>query len=159
MEPQSSLRDSARSLPMRSYGLSMTEEAGTPHHDAEGITQKLIHDVVVEFYERARRDTQLGPVFEARVDDWEAHLSRMTNFWSAALLRTGRYSGRPVEHHRAIPSSPPGISMAGSSCSRPRCTIFAHPGMQRHFSSAPSGCGMEWQWSWGCVPEVPGRRD
>jgi hemoglobin len=104
MEPQSSLRGTARSLPMRSYGLSVTEQAGTPHHDAEGITQKLIHDVVVEFYERARRDTQLGPVFEARVDDWEAHLSRMTDFWSAALLRTGRYSGRPVEHHRAIPS-------------------------------------------------------
>ena len=26
----------------------------------------------------------------------------MTDFWSAALLRTGRYSGRPVEQHRAI---------------------------------------------------------
>jgi hemoglobin len=104
MEPQSSLRGTARLLPMPSYGLSMTEQAGTPHHDAEGITQKLIHDVVVEFYERARRDTQLGPVFDARVDDWEAHLSRMTDFWSAALLRTGRYSGRPVEHHREIPS-------------------------------------------------------
>jgi hemoglobin len=104
MEPQSSLRGTARLLPMRSYGLSVTEQAGTPHHDAEGITQKLIHDVVVEFYERARRDTQLGPVFDARVDDWEAHMSRMTDFWSAALLRTGRYSGRPVEHHRAIPS-------------------------------------------------------
>jgi hemoglobin len=26
----------------------------------------------------------------------------MADFWSAALLRTGRYSGRPVEQHRAI---------------------------------------------------------
>jgi hemoglobin len=26
----------------------------------------------------------------------------MTDFWSAALLRTARYSGRPVERHRAI---------------------------------------------------------
>ena len=30
------------------------------------------------------------------------HLARMTDFWSAALLRSGRYSGRPVERHRAI---------------------------------------------------------
>jgi hemoglobin len=104
MEHQSSLRGTAGSSLTRPYNLSMTEQAGTPHHDANGITLKLIHDVVVEFYERARRDTQLGPVFEARVDDWEVHLSRMTDFWSAALLRTGRYSGRPVEHHRGIPN-------------------------------------------------------
>jgi hemoglobin len=26
----------------------------------------------------------------------------MTDFWGAALLRTGRYSGRPVERHRTI---------------------------------------------------------
>ena len=30
------------------------------------------------------------------------HLARMNDFWSAALLRTGRYSGRPVEQHRSI---------------------------------------------------------
>ena len=34
--------------------------------------------------------------------EWDAHLARMTDFWSAALLRTGRYSGRPVERHRSI---------------------------------------------------------
>ena len=60
--------------------------------------------MVVEFYRRARRDERLGPVFEAHVDEWDAHLSRMTDFWSAALLRTGRYSGRPVERHRSIGS-------------------------------------------------------
>jgi hemoglobin len=26
----------------------------------------------------------------------------MVDFWSAALLRTGRYNGRPMERHRAI---------------------------------------------------------
>jgi hemoglobin len=56
----------------------------------------------VEFYRRARRDGRLGPVFEAHVHEWDAHLARMTDFWSAALLRTGRYSGRPVERHRLI---------------------------------------------------------
>jgi hemoglobin len=58
--------------------------------------------VVAEFYRRARRDGRLGPVFEEHVHDWAAHLGRMNDFWSAALLRTGRYSGRPVERHRTV---------------------------------------------------------
>ena len=78
------------------------KDIGVPHADAEGITEDLIRAVVVEFYRRARRDDRLGPVFEAHVDEWDGHLARMTDFWSAALLRTGRYSGRPVEQHRAI---------------------------------------------------------
>jgi len=84
------------------YALPVTEGVGVPHADAEGITEGLIRDVVVEFYRRARRDTRLGPVFEAHVREWEVHLTRMTDFWSAALLRTGRYSGKPVEVHRAV---------------------------------------------------------
>ncbi len=51
---------------------------------------------------RARLDERLGPVFEAYIDDWDEHLARMTDFWSAALLRTGRYSGTPVGRHRSI---------------------------------------------------------
>ena len=62
----------------------------------------MIRDVVEEFYRRARLDDRLGPVFESHVDDWDDHLGRLADFWSAALLRTGRYSGRPIEVHRAI---------------------------------------------------------
>ena len=58
--------------------------------------------MVLEFYQRARLDQKLGPVFDRHVDDWDAHLARMTDFWAAALLRSGRYSGRPVERHRGI---------------------------------------------------------
>ena len=87
----------------RSYGLPMGERPALPDADAAGIGEDLIRDVVAEFYRRARRHDTLGPVFEAHVRDWDAHLDRMHDFWSAALLRTGRYSGRPVEAHRSIP--------------------------------------------------------
>lgn len=87
----------------RTYGLPLSERPSLPDADAAGITEDLIRDVVVEFYRRARRDDRLGPVFEAHVHDWDVHLGRMRDFWSAALLRTGRYSGRPVERHRSIP--------------------------------------------------------
>src|SRR6516162_5436116 len=84
----------------RRYGLPLSERPALPDADAEGITEDIIRDVVAEFYRRARCDGRLGPVFEAEVDDWDIHLARMQAFWSAALLRTGRYSGRPVEAHR-----------------------------------------------------------
>jgi hemoglobin len=102
MKPQSSAGKSVGSAPVRRYTLPVTERAGVPHTDAGTITEQLIGDVVTEFYRRARRDGQLGPVFEVHVSDWDAHLARMTDFWSAALLRTGRYSGNPVARHRAI---------------------------------------------------------
>jgi hemoglobin len=90
------------SYSIRSYELAVTEDIGVPHANAEGTTEDQIRAVVDEFYRRARRDDRLGPVFELHVHDWEALLARMTDFWSAALLRTGRYSGRPVERYRSI---------------------------------------------------------
>ena len=94
--------ESAGAYASRSYGLPMTERSGVPHPDADNVTIELIHGVVVEFYKRAKVDDMLGPVFDRYVHDWDAHLGRMTDFWAAALLRSGRYSGRPVERHRAI---------------------------------------------------------
>jgi hemoglobin len=95
--------EAAASLAARSYRLEMTERAGIPHEDADGIDETMIRDVVDEFYRRARLDDRIGPVFESRIGDWDFHLARMADFWSSALLRSGRYSGHPVEIHRTIP--------------------------------------------------------
>ncbi len=86
----------------------MTEGRGVPQANAAGITEDQIRAVVVEFYRRARRDDWIGPVFEAHVEDWDVHLDRMTDFWSSALLTTGRYSGNPLAQHRAIDGLNPG---------------------------------------------------
>ncbi len=90
------------SPPRKSYGLPLTEAAGLPHEDASGVTEGHIRHVVEEFYRRARLDPTLGPVFADRVRDWDKHLATMTDFWSAALLRSGRYSGNPIRQHRAV---------------------------------------------------------
>lgn len=102
MEFASNSPEAVGAPPARSYGLPMTEGVGVPHEDADGITVELIREVVEEFYQRARLDDRLGPVFDQHIHDWDVHLGRMTDFWAAALLRSGRYSGRPVERHRAI---------------------------------------------------------
>jgi len=80
----------------------MTEASGVAHEDSGTISEERIRAVVVEFYRRTRLDDQLGPVFETHVEDWDHHLERMTDFWSSALLRSGRYSGNPLQRHRII---------------------------------------------------------
>jgi hemoglobin len=36
-------------------------------------------------------------------EEWPAHLDKITDFWSSMLLGTGRYMGRPMPAHIAIP--------------------------------------------------------
>ncbi len=60
---------------------------------------RLVHD----FYARVRDDEALGPIFDAHVDDWDRHLGVMVDFWSALLLRTGRFAGTPMPKHAALP--------------------------------------------------------
>ena len=56
--------------------------------------------LVEDFYARARADAELGPLFEAAVTDWPAHLERIAAFWSAALLGDGGWRGDAFARHR-----------------------------------------------------------
>lgn len=68
-----------------------------------GIDEAMIDRVVRTFYGKVRNDPLLGPVFAARITDWEPHLQRMCAFWSSVALLTGRYHGRPTEKHMPLP--------------------------------------------------------
>ena len=48
---------------------------------ASAIDEAMIHRVVHRFYERARDDELLGPVFDRHVDDWPTHLATMVDFY------------------------------------------------------------------------------
>ncbi len=65
----------------------------------EGEIVTLVH----AFYDRVRADSQLGPIFDARISDWGPHLERMVDFWSSVLLQSGRFRGSPMQKHAAIP--------------------------------------------------------
>jgi hemoglobin len=69
---------------------------------AVGITQPIIDLLVAEFYRRVRQDALLGPVFDAAIEDWDQHLSRMRDFWSSVVLMSGRYKGKPVLVHAML---------------------------------------------------------
>src|SRR5689334_10572613 len=68
-----------------------------------GIDDAMIEKLVRAFYGKIRKDPLLGPVFEARIADWEPHLKRMCAFWSSVALMSGVYSGRPMEKHLPLP--------------------------------------------------------
>jgi hemoglobin len=72
-----------------------------------GIDEAMIERLVRAFYDRARLDPLIGPVFEAKVQDWEPHITRMCAFWSSVALMSGRYSGQPMALHLPLPIDTP----------------------------------------------------
>jgi hemoglobin len=71
--------------------------------DQTGITEAMIEQLVQSFYARIRKDTVLGPVFAARITDWNTHTVTMVEFWSSVALMSGRYHGNPMAKHKDLP--------------------------------------------------------
>jgi hemoglobin len=68
-----------------------------------GIDEAMIEALVRAFYTRVRQDPLIGPVFESKVRDWDAHLGRLCAFWSSVALMSGRYHGQPMPVHLPLP--------------------------------------------------------
>ena len=66
---------------------------------AAGIDEDMIRRQVHAFYRRVRLDPVLGPIFNDAIDDWDAHLAKLCDFWSSVLLMTGRFKGSPMAAH------------------------------------------------------------
>lgn len=67
------------------------------------LTEEKITAFVRTFYERAREDDLIGPIFNEQVADWDHHIVQISDFWSSMMLRTGRYNGRPMRPHLMLP--------------------------------------------------------
>ena len=62
-------------------------------------TDAELRALIDAFYLRVRADARLGPIFESHVTDWDAHSERLTDFWHALMLTSGRYKGNPFAVH------------------------------------------------------------
>ncbi len=67
------------------------------------ITEAEIASLVDRFYGKARADAEIGPIFNHAVQNWDAHLALLKDFWSTVLLTTGRYKGNPLLAHFRLP--------------------------------------------------------
>jgi hemoglobin len=56
------------------------------------------------FYTKVRADPELGPVFARAIadDEWPAHMAVIQDFWSAVMLKSGRYRGNPLQVHKEV---------------------------------------------------------
>ena len=71
--------------------------------DRTGIDEAMISALVTTFYGQVRKDPLIGPIFEAKIDDWSHHLGKLCAFWSSVVLMTGRYHGQPMQAHMSLP--------------------------------------------------------
>ncbi len=63
--------------------------------------------LVNDFYDKAKQDELLAPVFFSRITgDWQPHLEKMYLFWNAALFSEKGYVGNPFSKHATLKISP-----------------------------------------------------
>lgn len=68
-----------------------------------GIDEAMIKKFVTHFYDVVHDDEILGPYFHNQMSaTWDEHLEKMCNFWSAILLKTHRFNGRPMPAHTKL---------------------------------------------------------
>ena len=82
--------------------MNETRDSGAPAEAIE-LTQTQLAELVDRFYEQVRVDPELGPVFNAAIDDWPEHKRMLTEFWSSVALGTRSYRGNPMAAHRPHP--------------------------------------------------------
>ncbi|WP_034412244.1 group III truncated hemoglobin [Derxia gummosa] len=66
---------------------------------AARVTEAQLEALVRDFYDRARTEPVLGPIFADLIHDFEAHVVHMTDFWSRLVLGTDRYHRCVVSPH------------------------------------------------------------
>lgn len=86
----------------------------------ELCTEEEVSILVHAFYARVRQDEVLGPIFNTHIVDWDHHLAKLTDFWSAILRRTARFSGAPCPSMQRCRGSAWSGSSVGWVCSTPR---------------------------------------
>ncbi|HEX7324412.1 MAG TPA: group III truncated hemoglobin [Rhodanobacteraceae bacterium] len=82
---------------------SVAHPAQVPQVIPASLDESQLAELVSRFYDKVRADPLLGPVFNARVDDWDAHKVLMTSFWATVALRSGHYRGNPLAKHQPLP--------------------------------------------------------
>ncbi len=95
-------------------------------------SEEDIAQLVHTFYAKARKDPGLGPIFEAHVQDWDAHFVQMINFWSAQLRGTSRFRGAPMPKHIALPELNAELFERWLFLFRETTEEMGNPGLQQH---------------------------
>lgn len=61
-----------------------------------------ILNLIKAFYVDARQHAVLGPIFNARIHDWPAHLDKIADFWALQAGGQSRYRGGFAGAHLSL---------------------------------------------------------
>ncbi|MDT0643396.1 group III truncated hemoglobin [Zunongwangia sp. F363] len=61
--------------------------------------RKDVYTLVSSFYNKVRKNREIGYFFNNSIKDWDAHLNKLTDFWESNLFFTGSYRGNPQFAH------------------------------------------------------------
>lgn len=88
--------------------MTETSEAGQAYNSVNCARdiEVAIEKCVRLFYAKAHADPVLEPVMTGAFADFERHVATVCDFWSRALLGTGRYQGRAFPAHVGLPIRP-----------------------------------------------------
>lgn len=68
------------------------------------------HDGILKlirpFYADIRQHAMLGPIFNAQIKDWEAHLAKITDFWALQTGGESKYRGGFARAHMSLGLQP-----------------------------------------------------
>jgi hemoglobin len=78
---------------------------GTPLYDRLGGHEGILK-LVTQFYADVRQHAVLGPIFNGQIDDWEAHLAKITEFWALQTGGKARYGGGFAGAHMPLGLKP-----------------------------------------------------
>jgi len=102
--------DPAKPDPRRQMLKCAPEDPPRLEMPASDAQEAAVERMVRLFYERALSDEVLGPIFRGAIQDWDAHVRIVWDFWSNAIHDTGRYTGNAFAPHRNLQFEPEAFS-------------------------------------------------
>ncbi len=65
------------------------------------LQENDITRLTTAFYAKVKVDDVIGPIFTDRIkaENWDAHVSKISDFWSSIFLKTNRFKGNPMSKH------------------------------------------------------------
>lgn len=84
---------------MLEWARMQTDEEGSSESGAErSVFERMggapvLKKLLQHFYADVRQDAVLGPVFNAKIQDWPAHLEKIGSFWARQTGAASNYAG------------------------------------------------------------------
>ena len=69
----------------------------------DSLTRDALAVLIDRFYDAVQRHATLGPIFNARIKDWEEHKNLLVRFWCSVVFGDASYRGSPMSVHRSVP--------------------------------------------------------